>query len=120
MNPNDFLDRPSLREFLDKAVTKRRPWPIQDPPRTTPDNETPPLNAPLAEVERWHIMRVARTCQGNIVMAAEQLGISRETLYSKIKKYKVDLKALRDLQLKMSGRGDHWYVKARKSLVRTK
>ena len=41
---------------------------------------------PLEEVEMAHIHRVLEKCHGNISKAAEMLGITRQTLYAKIKK----------------------------------
>jgi len=66
------------------------------PPLTTTDDAAPskvlsvradgtPL--PLAEVERDHIMLVLRHVRGNKLRAAALLGISRTTLYEKLKLY---------------------------------
>ena len=41
---------------------------------------------PLEEVEAEHVRRVVEKCHGNISKAAEMLGITRQTLYAKIKK----------------------------------
>ncbi len=41
----------------------------------------------LEEVERAHIERVVRQCQGNLSRAARILGIDRSTLYSKLRRY---------------------------------
>lgn len=43
-----------------------------------------PLTTPLSEVELWHVQRVLATCDGNQVMAARILGISRSTLRRKL------------------------------------
>ncbi|MFH0794355.1 MAG: sigma 54-interacting transcriptional regulator [bacterium] len=48
----------------------------------------PPIS--LAELERRHIRRVLAYCQGNKLKAAGFLGISRSTLYEKIKEYELD------------------------------
>lgn len=40
---------------------------------------------PLAEVEEEHIRAAVDKCDGNMKLAAEMLGISRQTLYNKIK-----------------------------------
>jgi len=40
---------------------------------------------PLAEIEEEHIRTALDKCGGNIKLAAELLGISRQTLYNKIK-----------------------------------
>ena len=41
---------------------------------------------PLEEVETAHIHRVLEKCHGNISKAAEMLGITRQTLYAKMKR----------------------------------
>lgn len=40
----------------------------------------------LDEVEAEHIRRAIDRCHGNMKLAAEQLGITRQTLYNKVKK----------------------------------
>ena len=42
----------------------------------------------LDEVEAAHIRRAIDRCHGNMKLAAEQLGITRQTLYNKMKKIK--------------------------------
>ena len=42
--------------------------------------------APLDEVEADHIRRAIDRCHGNLTKAAELLGITRQTLYNKMKK----------------------------------
>ena len=41
---------------------------------------------PLEQIETAHIQRVVEKCHGNISRAAELLGITRQTLYAKIRK----------------------------------
>jgi len=45
----------------------------------------------LAEVEKRYIFRVLEETEGNKARAATILGISRETLYQKLKQYEKDL-----------------------------
>ena len=44
--------------------------------------------ATLDEVEADHIRRAIDRCHGNMKLAAEQLGITRQTLYNKMKRLK--------------------------------
>lgn len=41
---------------------------------------------PLEQIETEHVQRVVEKCHGNISRAAELLGITRQTLYAKMKK----------------------------------
>lgn len=41
---------------------------------------------PLDELERSHVRRVVDHCHGNITRAAELLGITRQTLYAKMRR----------------------------------
>ena len=41
----------------------------------------------LADVEREHVMRVLEACAGSHVEAARVLGIGRNTLWRKLRKY---------------------------------
>ena len=45
--------------------------------------------ATLDEMEAEHIQRAIDRCHGNVKLAAEQLGITRQTLYNKMKKLDV-------------------------------
>lgn len=41
---------------------------------------------PLDQVEQEHVQRAVEQCHGNVSRAAEMLGITRQTLYKKLKK----------------------------------
>lgn len=41
---------------------------------------------PLDQVEQEHVLRAVEQCHGNVSRAAEMLGITRQTLYKKLKK----------------------------------
>jgi DNA-binding NtrC family response regulator len=53
------------------------------------DSSSFPINLSLAEVERKHIISVLEHTKWNKSKAAEILGISLPTLYSKIESYKL-------------------------------
>ena len=82
----DFIQKPwdnnDLIRKLQEAIIKRdernaKPQPEEE------EREELPLN--LEEIERQTIIRVLDTCGHNLTTAAEKLGISRQTLYNKIK-----------------------------------
>lgn len=47
------------------------------------------VNLSLQEVEKNHIIKVLKHCQGNITNSARILGIARNTLYRKMKEYQI-------------------------------
>jgi transcriptional regulator of acetoin/glycerol metabolism len=52
----------------------------------------------LKDVEKLHITETIREFKGNVTQAAQYLGISRATIYRKLKTHKVVLDKLRALQ----------------------
>ncbi len=58
-------------------------------------NESPSFeskeNLSLEEVERIHIEKIVNRTSGNITKAADILGVSRNTLYRKLKEYKINV-----------------------------
>ena len=62
------------------------------PPEISKKGSRPRLQVSLgsiADVEAKHIRKVLRSVEGNKKRAAEILGISRETLYQKLKLYEI-------------------------------
>ena len=49
------------------------------------------LQMTLDEVERQHIIDTLEACRGNLVEASIRLGINRQTLYNRLKKYGINL-----------------------------
>ncbi len=56
-----------------------------DPQEEINNGEAVPLEEKLRETEREHILRILAECEGNKTQAAEMLGITRKTLYNKMK-----------------------------------
>ena len=74
-----------LKDGAADFVTK--PWDNEELVRTLKDAiDKSKEIVPLEEVETAHIHRVLEKCHGNISKAAEMLGITRQTLYAKMKR----------------------------------
>ena len=74
-----------LKDGAADFVTK--PWDYAELVRTLKDAiDKSKEIVPLEEVETAHIHRVLEKCHGNISKAAEMLGITRQTLYAKMKR----------------------------------
>ena len=74
-----------LKDGAADFVTK--PWDNEELVRTLKDAiDKSKEIVPLEEVEMAHIHRVLEKCHGNISKAAEMLGITRQTLYAKMKR----------------------------------
>lgn len=74
-----------LKDGAADFVTK--PWDNSELVRTLKDAiDKSKEIVPLGEVETAHIHRVLEKCHGNISKAAEMLGITRQTLYAKMKR----------------------------------
>lgn len=71
--------------------TRHEPVAAAQPARSTGGGNgaghEPELELSLAEVERRHIERVVAAQEGNVDRAAKQLGISRSSLYEKLRKF---------------------------------
>jgi len=82
---------------LDQAMSDRRP-PVQSTPKDGEARELVPTDdlrleaareKAVTEFERAHISRVLRVAGGSRTRAASLLGISRSTLYEKLRKYEL-------------------------------
>lgn len=81
----EFVVKPwDNNELLDTLL--RVSQPRTDAPRQ-PQNPIPPANSSLADMERERIEQAIICERGNMTKAANRLGISRQTLYNKIKRY---------------------------------
>jgi two-component system response regulator AtoC len=49
------------------------------------------LSQVAAEAEKKHIIKVLKSTQGNKTKAAEVLGISRKTLWEKVREYNIEI-----------------------------
>ena len=93
----DQIDPEHLR-FQFPDLDGRGPSRVQD---GSADSDPPPPDGPtsrapleaeddtLAAMEKAHIARVLKECEGNVAKASRSLGIDRVTLYAKIKKYDI-------------------------------
>jgi len=83
---------PSKLSDLNPPSAIRHP-PSEGPPSAIrhPQSVGGPSFTPmtLEEVERQHVKAVLEFCNWSVGAAAPMLGISRETLYQKIKKYNI-------------------------------
>jgi len=81
-----------LRAALNFAVGQRRVGAIsvqELPPSVTSGPATQPLRRPLDQAERHIILHTLRTFDGNKARAARELGISRTTLYAKMRAHQI-------------------------------
>ena len=85
----EFLTKPchlgELEQALDRALRRMAPTPpvVLDMPELPP----PSAGMTLDEVERQHILAALRRNSGNRTATAQELGISRRTLYYKLEQY---------------------------------
>ena len=81
----DFIQKPwdnnDLIRKLQEAIIKRNER------NAKPQEEEEELPHNLEEIEKQTIIRVLDSCGHNLTTAAEKLGITRQTLYNKIKHY---------------------------------
>jgi DNA-binding NtrC family response regulator len=85
----EFLTKPANRGELEQAIERaRRRLPIVLPKRDLSPPAVPaPASVTLDNVERQHILAALERNQGDRRATAAQLGITRKTLYNRIKRY---------------------------------
>ena len=71
----------------DELRPEHLPLELRESPTGAPHDETPGEDMSLQSVERLHIGRVLAQFGGNRVRAAEALGITRTTLYKRLRAY---------------------------------
>ena len=79
-----------LENAIERAmvVGKGRALEVRDLPVSVGDVAADePQARSLAALEKDHVARVLRDCEGNVTQAAKVLGIDRATLYNKLKRY---------------------------------
>ncbi len=78
-----------LQNVIEKAVilSEGKALQLKDLSINTPAKATSTINQTLDEAEEKTIRDTLIRCNGNLSMVAKELGISRPTLYSKLKKY---------------------------------
>jgi DNA-binding NtrC family response regulator len=85
----EFLTKPchlgELEQALDRALRRMAPTPPEV--LDQPDLPIPAAGVTLEEVERQHILTALRRNNGNRTATAQELGISRRTLYYKLEEY---------------------------------
>ena len=85
-----------LRSFLEEAVVLSEAGILdvsETPPianaAAAPDGEFAPLHAMVEEAERRHIRSALERTGGSVMKTSELLGISRKTLWEKMKKLRI-------------------------------
>jgi len=74
-------------EHLPEAMRRARRWYVEQ-------GTVQPVIT-MAEAEREAILRAARACQGRVTCIAEALGISRTTLWRRLKAFDIHLEEFR-------------------------
>lgn len=89
-----------LRSYLEQAVIMSDGGVLDEPlPESTQRGSVPnhqsntfvPLQAMIEETERVHIRKALSRCEGSVTKTAELLGISRKTLWEKMKRLSISV-----------------------------
>lgn len=84
----EFLTKPCNRGELERALDRARSRVINPVPVVKYDDaEDQPAGASWEQVERQHILASIDRNAGDRALTARELGISRKTLYNKLKQY---------------------------------
>lgn len=83
----EFLTKPCNRGELEQALERARRRVIQAPVVASDDADEAPAGASWEQVERQHILAAVDRNGGDRAQTARELGISRKTLYNKLKDY---------------------------------
>lgn len=75
--------------ILDEPMTSNDTAPASDSLVTTPASVMPSLHAVVEEAERGHIRKALNHCEGSVGKTADVLGISRKTLWEKMKRLEI-------------------------------
>lgn len=91
----DFITKPwdndeliaKLLKAIDKRESQRHKENTLNEAAQLKNRHETTLQMTLEEVERQHIEEVLAKCDGNLAEASARLGISRQTLYNRLKKF---------------------------------
>jgi len=98
--PGNVREMENLLERLSIVVKSPviRPSDLPEQVRNAVEGvDAAPTALALADIEKDHILRVFRSCRGNVLRAAQALGIDRTTLARRLRKYGVGSSAIREL-----------------------
>ena len=84
MSQNNYLNASDVRQACDEDIQAK-----PDDVRVNKEIQVSPDSKGLAEVEKEMIIHAMNQTQGNLSRTAGALGISRSTLYRKMKKYHI-------------------------------
>jgi DNA-binding NtrC family response regulator len=84
---------------LNKIMTSSKPHSPDEPASEISISYGKTLKEDLAEVDKKKIEATLERCDGNVSKAAAMLGISRETLHNKVRKYGINTQLFRTKKL---------------------
>jgi DNA-binding NtrC family response regulator len=75
--------------ILDEPMKSRGQAQVGDSLVTSPPGALPSLHAVVEDAERGHIRKALSHCEGSVGKTADVLGISRKTLWEKMKRLEI-------------------------------